>query len=224
MTHDAPEGGGGLLRRLDAAPPIAVRRGRNRSKADVFRVRLDGRDVAVKDYRPRPWWVRATLGRLAVRREVRAFRDTAGVDGVPALVGRAGPVTLATEWVDGEPLAEYSGAVAAATFDRLEAIVASLHDRGIALGDLHHRDVLVGDGGSVWIVDLATAVHRARGLGRIAFGWLRDLDRVAVARLRGRFLDGAEPDLDAALGARAARRWRRGRKLKAWFSKRRADR
>jgi hypothetical protein len=104
-----------------------------------------------------------------------------------------------------------------ALFDRLGAVVVELHGRGVALGDLHHRDVLLGPNDALYIVDLATAWVLGRRPGPIRkalFKRLCESDRVNLARMRARFTGG---DVDAAVASvsPAAAAWhRRGRRLK----------
>ena len=66
MTEPEPE----VSTLADLDPSGAVRRlpGRNRTKADVRIHSTPAGEVAVKDYGPRPWLVRQTLGRLLIRR------------------------------------------------------------------------------------------------------------------------------------------------------------
>ena len=37
-------------------------------------------------------------------------------------------------------------------FGRLKSLLEAMHGRGVVQGDLHHRDVLVGEGGTPWLV------------------------------------------------------------------------
>lgn len=212
-TENAPPSGTRALRALvvDRVLP-----GRNRTKADVLLGTVAGLDVAVKDYRPRPAWIRATLGRWLVRREARAYRAAGEVAGLPRFLGRWGPCTLATVRVPGVPLREADPArIDGAIFDRLGTVVERLHARGVALGDLHHRDVLVSDDAGVHVVDLATAWIRGRTpWSRAVFRRLCDQDRMAVARLRARFTGRDEDDAVRAVDAQAARWHRRGRALR----------
>ena len=193
--------------------------GRNVTKADVRFYRRDGRAIAVKDYGARPAWVRHTLGRWLVAREAAAYEAAGGVTGLPTFLGRLGPFALAVEWVDGTTLAARRGqTLPPEVFDRLDALVGALHARGIALGDLHHRDVLVDDAGDVKVVDLATAWiagPTAGSLRRRVFRRLADLDRLAAARMRARFTGQDEADALAHVDASAVRRWQRGRRAKA---------
>jgi hypothetical protein len=198
-------------------------RGRNITKADIL-VYADGRRrIAVKDYGARPFFLRQTLGRYLIRRETAAYRAAAGSTGLPRFLGRMGPFALALAWIDAEPLATCSSKTALPeTFDRLAALLAELHERGVALGDLHHRDILLGKDGSVHLVDLATAWtlgRRPSPLRRLLFRRFRDQDLVALARLRARYCGGDVEAAVDAVGRRAASWYRRGRRAKAIWNR-----
>lgn len=211
------------LRRLE---PIRCIPGRNATKADILVYRLDERGVAVKDYGRRPWWVRHTLGRWFTRREARAYRRAEGIPALPTFLGRLGPWTLATEWLDATPLAAVEPeAVRGEHFDELRAAVDDLHRCGVALGDLNHRDVLLDARSRVRVVDLAMSRVGAPGEG--GSSWLdrrwREADRVAVARLHARFT-GRDPELATreVAGPAAARWHRRLRQLRRFWDRWRA--
>ena len=146
---------------LDRQEPTLTLEGRNDTKAVIRRYDTEGKRIAVKDYRGSRWWTRATLGRYLIRRESLGYRWAGPVDGIPRFMGRLGPVTLATEWVDATPLARFGAGgtepLSPELFDRLDRIIGDLHDRKLALADLHHRDVLVNAEGAVHVVDLAMA-------------------------------------------------------------------
>ena len=206
---------------LAGLEPVSTIEGRNQTKADVSFFEFGDRRVAVKSYAPRNLLVRNTLGRWLIRRETAAYEAAAGVDGLPAFLGRLGAHELATEWVDAVPLKARTGArLDDALFDRLESIVAELHRRGVALADLHHRDVLLAENGRLFVVDLATAWVLGRRPGlvrRRLFERFRESDRVNLARMRARFTGG---DVQAAVASvsPAAQNWhRRGRRVKGWL-------
>jgi hypothetical protein len=203
---------------LAAATPSGRIEGRNWTKADVLRYRLDGLDIAVKDYGARSFLVRHTLGRLFTRREQAAYRAARGLLGLADCYGRVGPFAIALRWIDGRTLAELRDEpFDDAFFDRIAAILAGFHERGVALGDLHHRDVLVGADGSVHVVDLATALTLGDRPGRIrraAFARLRDQDLVALARIRARWTGREEAEEVAAVGSKAAAWHARERRLR----------
>ena len=205
------------------AVPVRTIAGRNLSKADVVVCRIGGRLVAVKDYGPRPFLARHLAGRMLVRRECRAYEGAAGCPGLASYLGRLGPFTLATAWIEATPLADLGARpVGDDVFDRLDAILARLHDRGVAVADLHHRDVLVATDGSVHVVDFAAAYVRrpaAGPWGRWVFRRLRAQDLLAAARMRARFTGRSEAAALSALDPGSVRLWGFGRRLKALWDR-----
>lgn len=204
--------------RLSGTEPVRRIVGRNITKADVLFYELDGDRVAVKTYAPRSAVIRNSLGRWLIRREAVAYEASAGIEALPAFLGRVGPYALATHWVDAEPLRERTGArLDDGLFDRLGLVLDELHDRGVALADLHHRDVLLGADDSLYIVDLATAWvlgQRPGAIRKRLFERFCESDRVNLARMRARFAGG---DVDAAVASVSpvAAAWhRRGRRVK----------
>lgn len=202
--------------------------GRNVSKADISLYRVEGRRIAVKDYRKRPFLARQTLGRLLVSRECRAYERAGAAPGLAPFLGRLGPFAFATGWIESVPLAEFApGSVAPEVFDRLDAVIAGLHERGVAVSDLHHRDVLIAADGKVHIVDLAAAYvrpPRAGALSRRVFARLRAQDLLNAARMRARFTGVSEDDLLATLDPESVRRWANGRRVKTFWDRLRGKR
>src|SRR4029077_1807025 len=97
-----------------------------------------------------------------------------------------------------------------ALFDRLDALVGNLHARGVAMSDLHHRDVLVAEDGGVHVVDLAMAYllgPRPGWFRRRAFARLCAQDRLSAARMRARFTGQSEDEALASLDPAARRLW-----------------
>jgi hypothetical protein len=208
---------------LSGAEPLRRIAGRNCTKADLLFYELDGERVAVKTYAPRSPVVRNTLGRWLIRRETAAYEAAKGVEALPTFLGRLGPCALATRWVDAEPLRERAGGrVDDALFDRLGAVLDELHGRGVALADIHHRDVLLGADDTLYIVDLATAWVLGRRPGPIRrhlFKRFCESDRVNLVRMRARF-SGGNVDAAAASVSPAAAAWhRRGRWMKSFLDR-----
>lgn len=204
--------------RLKRAPLIDRVAGRNGTKADILVRSLDGEALAVKDYRPRNFAIRHTLGRLLIGRETRAYRTAGRVEGLACFRGRVDAFALATRWLPGRTLRQIvPGDQPPELADALAGTISTLHERGVALADLHLRDVIVGDDGSFVIVDLAAAWVAAPGCGRVRraiFERLRAQDLLALERIRAR-LRGL--DADDGLGRAdpaAVLRFRRARRLK----------
>jgi len=137
-------------------------------------------------------------------------------------------LTMATAWIDAIPLSDLpAGSVSPALFDRLDAVVGGLHVRGVAMSDLHHRDVLVAEDGGVHVVDLAMAFAlgpRPGWLRRRLFERLRAQDRLSAARMRARFTGRSESDALAALDPASRRLWRAGRRIKGLWDRLRRKR
>jgi hypothetical protein len=212
-----------LLSRLDGSEPSRQIRGRNRTKADVLFYEIEGRRIALKTYRPRGLVLRNTIGRWLVSREAAAYRAAAGVEALPAYIGRPRPYAIATEWVAAEPLKSRGGGrLDNRVFDRLSEVLDALHGCGVALGDLHHRDVLLAEDGALWVVDLATAWvlgGRPGFLRRYLFKRFCDSDRLNLARMRARFTGGDEEAAVASVSPSAAAWHRRGRRLKRFLDR-----
>jgi hypothetical protein len=174
---------------LSGRPRRRLHAGRNRTKAVVDLVTIDGVPVVVKDVTPRPWPVRAFLGPWQMAREVRAYRRLTGLAGIPRLIAVIDRRAIALDHVAGRPLRDLRrGDLEAAFFDRLEALVAAMHARGVAHGDLHHGDVIAGPGGQPFVIDFSTS-WVAPGEGRRRgplFEQMRRADLRAVAKLRRR--------------------------------------
>ena len=181
-------GGPPLDRRALAGAPIQVlQRGAGR-KPDVVLVRVGGRDVVVKDFAARAWWLRATLGRWLVSREVRAYRALAGHRDVPALLGRIDAHGFAVEHRPGRRLSRQRAHELPPDFlARLERAVGEMHARGVVHLDLRHRsNVLVDAAGAPVLIDFASAVclRPDRWPDRVLLGWLARVDRRALAKWR----------------------------------------
>jgi len=193
--------------------------GRNASKADVHVVRLDGRSYAVKDYRSRPWRVRATLGRWSLRREERAYQALRDLPGIPGFAGRLGPYLLVTELVEGASLADWEKGrpLPDGFFTRLKAVLQQMHERGVVQGDLHHRDVLVGVDGDAWLVDFSTSLcggPRGNPVRRRMWRLAACLDRRAVLKLQQRYEPGTLSPEEALELAHMPRVYRWGKRLR----------
>ena len=183
----------GLLERL---PRTSLHAGRNVSKASIDIVEHDGHSLVVKDVAHRPFWVRTILGPFQLRREARAYRRLAGLEGIPSLVQVIDRRALALERIEGRAIRDVPrGAVPPVFFDRLQSLVAAIHARGVAHGDLHHGDVLVAPGDRPYVIDFSTASFAGRHGSRARhffFDQARLNDLRAVAKLRRRWLGASE--------------------------------
>jgi RIO-like serine/threonine protein kinase len=164
-----------------------LQRGAGR-KPDVLLVRGADRPFVVKDFAGRAPWLRATLGRWLIARELRAYRALAGHPDVPRLLGRLDAHAFALEHRPGRRLSRQRAAELPPDFlPRLERAVAAMHERGVVHLDLRHRsNVLVDEAGAPVLIDFASAVclRPARWPDRLVFRALARLDARALAKWR----------------------------------------
>jgi len=172
---------------------------RHDRKARLFGAARQEGAVVCKDF-SRP--MRRPLGRyprkLLLRNELRALRRLEGLPGVPPLLA-AWPTGFVMGHVPGARLSDLErGSVPAEVFDALDSLVASIHARGVIIGDLHRRNILVDDALRVHLVDFELALVADAGLGRLARRQLLAMDRLAAARQRdqhGRPLSAEQREL-----------------------------
>jgi len=211
------------LDQLDRQQPLRRIRGRNNTKADILVYRHGTLQIALKDYRRRPWWVRLIVGRLMTRRETAAYCAAGDIPGLARFLGRLGPVSLATEWVESRSLGQLREQVVHPhVFERLHELLGRLHDAGIALSDLHLSDVLVDSDNRVTLVDLATAFTLGKRPGPFRLRLFRRLvmqDEISFARLRAHLRKENAEAAVRSLGPGAARINRRSRWLKKWLDR-----
>jgi len=183
---------------LNARPRRPFRTGRNWTKADIFLWEEGGSRLAIKDYAARPAWIRMTLGRYLVSRECAAYQRLQGIPGVPPFAGRIDSYAFAVEFVEGADLSRARrGEVQARLFERLLDLLAAVHRAGVAQGDLHHRDVIVGPSGDPFLVDFSTTFFlgpRTGWLRRRLFEMACASDRRAALKLKGRHVPEALTD------------------------------
>jgi RIO-like serine/threonine protein kinase len=167
----------------------------------VLLVRREGRAFVVKDFSARAPWLRATLGRWLVARELRAYRALAGHPDVPRLLGRLDAHGFAVEYRPGRRLSRQRAAELPADFlARLECAVREMHTRGVVHLDLRHRsNVLVDEAGAPVLIDFASAVclRPGRWPGRVLLRWLARLDERALAKWRAKL---AQPPAGSTVG------------------------
>jgi tRNA A-37 threonylcarbamoyl transferase component Bud32 len=184
---------------ISRLPRRSLRRGRNGTKAEISLFNADENPFVVKDTALRSWAVRTLLGPWQLNREERAYRLLAGIPGIPRLIGRPDRQSLALEYIPGRSLDTLRpGDVDGDFFDRLDELLDAIHARGLAHGDLHHRDILRGPEGKPFVVDFATSVvadSDAAPLRRRLFEQMRKADLRAVAKLRQRLAPGSTREL-----------------------------
>ena len=164
---------------------VTLRRGSWKSP-DVLLVEADGGRAVVKDYAPRARPLRATVGRLLIRRELAIYRALAGLPEIPRLHGRIDGFAFVIEHRGGVRITGRRPWTFSPAFVRaLRTAVAGLHARGVVHLDLSHRsNVRAAPDGSPVLIDFESALHfRAGSLAsRTLLPLLRKVDERALAK------------------------------------------
>ena len=176
----------GLSRETLPARTVGVLHRGGWGNPDVVIARARDREVVVKDYHPRPRFVRETWGRFVTAREIKAYRELDGHRAVPRLLGRIDGLAFAIEYRPGTHLSrKLAAAIPPAFVEELAAAIDDLHARGVVHLDLRHRsNVLVDPDGHPLLIDFASALLlRPRSLmGRLLLPLFARLDRAALAK------------------------------------------
>jgi RIO-like serine/threonine protein kinase len=172
-------------------------------------IQRDGEQWVVKDFRPRGFLVRNTIGRLLMRREIRALRRLAGLEGVPEDAFRIDAHALAYRYIAGMPL---TGAPEEcknpAFFTAFERLLAEVHTRGIVHLDVRNgRNVLITGDGRAALIDFQSHLGTAH-LPQSMRGWMERFDMAGVYKHWERHHPQSLGEVRVALLA-GMNRWRR---------------
>lgn len=165
---------------LDTGSKELLRDGRW-ANARVVRFNSDGVEWVVKDFAPRSFWVRNTLGRLLLRRELRALQRLAGVDGVPGSAFRVDAHAIAARYIPGVTLGHVpAGQLDAGFFASLERLLQQVHARGIVHLDTRGTgNMLMTPEGRPALIDFQASLG-TRWMPTSWRRWLGDLDMAGV--------------------------------------------
>jgi hypothetical protein len=149
-------------RQLRDAPTQVLREGRW-ANASVFKAAVGGVDWTVKDFAARPWWVRNLIGRLLLRRELRALQRLAGIEGVPAQAFRVDAFAIAARFVPGVTLDKAPREqMNEPFFLALEGLFRQIHARGLVHLDSRGSSNLIATPlGRPSVIDFQAALSTA---------------------------------------------------------------
>ena len=175
---------------LTATPPHYLARGRI-ANADVRLVECAGKRWVVKDFKVCPGWIRNTVGRWFIRRELKALVRLQGIPGIAENPVRVDAFALAYLFVEGRALNEFpAGQPPVDFFLALESAVTNMHARGIAHLDLRNRgNVLVSSSQQPVLIDFQSYILLPRWLPPLA-RYLEKIDLSGVYKAWGRSQPG----------------------------------
>jgi hypothetical protein len=130
------------------------------ANARVDLVRINGCDWTVKDFSTRSWWVRNTIGRFLIRRELRVLKQLQGIDGISQDAFRIDTFAMATQFVPGTILAHLkTKEVSDQFFPQLEALVQLMHARHLVHLDIRGpKNLLLRPDGTPGIIDFQSSL------------------------------------------------------------------
>lgn len=159
------------------------------TEPNVAVIEHEGVRAVLKDYGAAPGWFGRWLGPLLIRREVQALECLAGLSGIPALYRRVDARALLMEYVPARPWSKMRPGADA--FERLEALVGAMHDRGVAHCDLRSpSNILADDAGRPYLVDFVARIRRGAAWNlpwNALFAGFCRADRNALAKLKVRY-------------------------------------
>jgi hypothetical protein len=151
------------------------------ANARVERVRIVGADWIFKDFASRAFFVRHTVGRFLLRREVHALRRLQGIDGIPSDAFRVDAFAMAARFVPGRSLASLKKPqVSTGYLLALEALLQQVHSRGLVHLDTRGGgNLLLRPDGTPGIIDFQAALS-TRWMPRVLRRWFEDMDLSGV--------------------------------------------
>jgi RIO-like serine/threonine protein kinase len=151
------------------------------ANAQVYRVEADGRTWVVKDFSRRSIWIRHTVGRLLLRRELRALQLLEGIDGVPQRAFLVDADAIAAEFIPGVTLGQVqSEDMDAGFFIALEHLLDAVHARGVVHLDTRGTgNMLRRPDGKPALIDFQASLSTG-WMPASWRRWLNDLDMTGV--------------------------------------------
>lgn len=171
-----------IVRRIKAANP---------KSSTMHLIEVNGCRAVVKDLSGGGFLFRTVAAPLIVRREAKALTRLDGVDGVPRLFRKLDSRALVLSYVEGVPCSNIpQGELGAEFFSQLEDLIARVHERGVAHGDLKTaQNIIRRPDGSPCLVDFGAAFWPEPGwrvLSNYLYRRLREVDWHGVYKLKQR--------------------------------------
>jgi serine/threonine protein kinase len=181
----AGEGAGLTRENLAGRTLVTLRRG-SWSSPDVLLVESDRGHAVVKDFAPRSWLVRATLGRWLIRHELEIYRALDGHPAVPRAFGRLDALAFVVEHRSGSRFSRRRPRTFSTRFvEELRQAVRALHARGVVHLDLRHRsNIRAAPDGRPVLIDFDSALRFRKGslAERLLLPLFRRIDERGLAK------------------------------------------
>lgn len=168
-------------------------------KPQIYFLDWQGAQLCIKDFSGCNTLVRNTLGRWIVNREASILEALKDIPGVPAMISVIEGPALVMNRVDASVLPRPHRCVADCGtcakdnglspdfFSGAFNLLARLHERGVAHGDIHNTNLLLHRDGQASLIDFASALllsNKVSAMKRWAWRTLARIDRISLLNLR----------------------------------------
>ncbi len=155
-------------------------------QSSVYEVDWKGKRAAVKDFSKLPPLFRIFIAPILVKREVKALRHLDGTPGIPRFFGQIDRLSFAIELIEGQPVSGiHKGEMPPEVFGRMAKVVAAMHERGVAHGDLKRRsNLLLTPQNEIFIIDFAAAIVARGPISTKLMRAVAEVDDKSLPRLK----------------------------------------
>jgi len=175
---------------LECGQQTYLQRASSSLKANVFVAKMHERCVVIKDYSSSHVWVRNTLCKWLLHREMLALSKLTDYDGVPRVVGKYGRFGFAMARIEGKTLNRQMLERDTSLIPRIAAHIHQIHARGVTHNDIRVRNMLLDSSGNLSILDFGAAIQKPAShqlLGRALFYLARFSDQLKIVKLKQQF-------------------------------------
>lgn len=147
----------------------------------LFKLNLRGKKYLIKRANKSNIFLRY-FNQRALDRELEIYNKLKGIDGIPNCFGMTWRGDLILEYIEGQSYRDkqYELAGNQSFFQELLELILTIHNEGIAHGDLKRKDnILVNTDNKPFLIDFGTAISIDNSKGRIkrfVFGFLKSTD------------------------------------------------
>jgi RIO-like serine/threonine protein kinase len=166
-------------------------------KPEIYFIDWQKQALCIKDFSHCSAFVRKTLGRWTVTKEASVLATLDGTSGVPHLTGVIDGPALIMKRLDANVLPKPvpvnpspDSTLTPAFFEQVSALLATLHNMGVAHGDIHRTNLLIDDAGQPVFIDFASALVKDKKMSKLK-GWswrtMVKIDLISVLNLRQQY-------------------------------------
>lgn len=178
-------------------------RANSSGQADLFDLVGEYEGWILKDFSGRPWAFRVLVNRRIIKREIRALIGLQPLEGVPRYGGAVGRDAYLMKRLNADRLPhKRDGIPSCCLFDRIDQLVADMHNLGWAHGDLRRTNILMDEDERPYLIDFATAWNAPEGawpLRKWLFRRWQRVDLTNMARIKEAYCPDYLTENDKAL-------------------------